>query len=107
VINEGKRKKMKTNKQPNQKKNVAAPRYNGVVSLLGKKRRTSAKAWKSWRGQSSHEHEPCKRGRRRGTDQKERSEMVEKRTRSPKWPNYIRKSCTEKGSSITVLGVVV
>ena len=38
---------------------------------------------------------------------KERIEMVEKRTRSPKWLNYIRKSCTEKGSSIAVLGVVV
>ena len=92
-------------KRKSKTKQEVVPMYNGVESLLGKKGGHRQRHGNV--GEFSHEHDPCKRGRRRETDQRERREMVEKGTRSPKWLNYIRKSCTEKGSSIAVLGVVV
>ena len=93
--NNNKKKKTK-NKQTNKQKNhVAAPRYNGAESLLGKKGGHRQRHGNV--GEFSHEHDPCKRGRRRETDQRERREMVEKGTRSPKWLDDVGKGSWGKG----------
>lgn len=56
MVNGGKRKNKETNQS-----HMTAPRYSGVESLL----LINGKAQASWRVQSSHEPEPCERGRTR------------------------------------------
>mgnify|MGYP001145933284 CR=1 FL=1 len=60
--------KGKKMKRKNKTKHEVPPMNNGMESLLGKK--GGHRQRHELLGEVSHEHEPCKRGRRRETEQK-------------------------------------